>query len=137
MGIFSRGPNRCKVIRDKAQDFVGLTFNKNQLGADILVDSPGFLDETGLRSNLCIDKWIEFSILHKMDKLRWGVGVIGIKEFGAFGGEKLGKDRHQIEKNTDKKSYDCQLVLAVLPPHQLPLRGDLQAAIFYVRIGAF
>src|SRR5215470_16114694 len=67
------------------------------------------------------DMRLEAPTIEPMNALWRHQGTLGIGQFGVSGGEKVGKDRHQIEAHHHDNSRHGEVMLAKPPPHQLPL----------------
>jgi hypothetical protein len=111
------------VCRNQAEEFVRKAMSQDR-HRDFLrrVDLVYAFERFGIARPLdAIDMWLQTPTIKPMNTLGRHQGTFGIGQLGVSGGEKVGKDRHQIKTHHHNASRHGEVMLAKPPPHQLPL----------------
>ena len=82
-----------------------------------------------------VDMRPESPAVEPVDALRRHERAPRIREIGIRGGQKVGAHGDNIEERHDRPGRHGQAVFAKSPPHQLPLRGHVQAFARVRRFG--
>jgi hypothetical protein len=123
-----------KIALPQAPEFVAVASAKEADGMNLgLVVQINALQRVHIERHVASihERADEGAFVEQMDRLGWCMNVIDVARVQIVGSQELADENHRVKRRQENPRYERHLVPLELPPHQPPLRGEIDAHVLF------